>query len=288
MGIRKMVTPTSSFFNIVLLSDSPDWCQSMYVKLFQEAGAKLNYDFVRADGIVLMLHGHFWYEDYEKLNEMLKPYKWVIGIRTGDEEDRFQVTQINHPNIKWWVQYPVKSGDYGNARFIPIGVPDYFVLPKVMPEKDIDIFLSAQNTHVRRNQAFNVAERIEGNNFIQRTQGFSQGLPVEEYLDKALRSKVMPAPSGAISPDSFRLYEALEAGALPIADDISPRIDSEGFFRKIFPDAPFPIITDWTELPEIIKNHTPAKQKEINNWWTNYKKSLILNIENDIKELCKK
>ena len=33
------------------------------------------------------------------------------------------------------------------------------------------------------------------------------------------KAKAIPAPRGAVSPDSFRFYEALELGAVPITED---------------------------------------------------------------------
>ena len=275
--------------NVVMLEPRYDWCQNMYIKMLRDDGNFIfSDDFVDADGLIVFLHGHFWKNKYDLLNEHFNNYKWVLAIRTGDEEDAFDINKINHVNIKWWVQYPTVNRDYGNAKLIPIGFPDYFNCIDSMPEKDIDIFLSAQDTHIRRHEAFLESNKISGNNFVNKTNGFSRGLSREEYLNLALRSKIMPAPSGAISPDSFRLYEALEVGALPIADDVSPRINSNGFFKKLFPDAPFPIITDWNELPEIIKNHNQDKQDIINRWWTNYKRSLIIDLKNDIDILFKK
>lgn len=278
-----------TLINVAILEPGYDWCQNMYIKMLKDDGGFIfNDNFVDCEGLIVFLHGHFWQHKYDLLNSSFNNYKWVLAIRTGDEEDAFDISKIKHPNIKWWVQYPSVNHDYGDTRLIPVGFADQFNNILYRPEKDIDIFLAAQDTHNRRHEAFLVVGKIPGNNFIYRTDGFSRGLDREEYLNLALRAKIMPAPSGALSPDSFRLYEALEAGALPIADDISPRIDSVGFFNKLFPDAPFPIITDWNELPEIIKNHNEDKQEKINDWWTNYKKSIIINIKSDIDILCKK
>ena len=290
MDITRLITPIGFILiNVVMLEPSYDWCQNMYVNLFRKDGNFVFHDdFVDCEGLIVFFHGHFWQNRYDILNDKFSKYKWVLAIRTGDEYDAFDIFKINHPNIKWWLQYPNIDRNYGNARLIPIGFTDTFNNITERPEKDIDIFLSAQDTHKRRHEAFAVSSTIGGNHFIQKTDGFSRGLCGREYLDIALRSKFMPAPSGAISPDSFRLYEGLEARALPIADDVSPFINSIGFFRRLFHDAPFPIITDWNELPSIINGHTQEKQEEINNWWTNYKISIISNIKSDIEELCKK
>ena len=41
------------------------------------------------------------------------------------------------------------------------------------------------------------------------------------------RAKAVPAPKGNISYDSFRLYEALEVGAVPVAQNVE-------FWDKLF------------------------------------------------------
>lgn len=280
---------------VIILRGGASWCKSMYIKMFKnkldniDTGYNFSINIIESgqewpvsEGAVVLIHGHFWSGHYDK-------YKWVIAMRTDDEEDEFDIFKIKHSNIKWWVQYPVMGRDYGDARLIPIGTPNYFDdLPSARPVKDIDIFLSAQDTHQRRHDVFETVDRIKtSSSFVNRTDGFSAGISREDYRNKALRSKIMPAPSGAVSPDSFRLYEALESHAYPIADDISPQIESKGFFKRLFPDAPFPIIEDWGELEHIVLNYQPDKQKEIDEWWTNYKKSLIMNLRKDIEKLCK-
>jgi len=99
---------------------------------------------------------------------------------------------------------------------------------------------------------------------------------------------VAPAPSGAVSPDSFRLYEALEAHTIPIADDISPTHDSAGYWRLVFPDAPFPILDSYEQLPGYIEDQLkawPANANQIAAWWTRQKRTMARNLRNDLKKL---
>jgi hypothetical protein len=55
------------------------------------------------------------------------------------------------------------------------------------------------------------------------TKGFTQGDPHDLYYRQMADAKVAPAPSGPETPDSFRLFEALESGCVPIADTRVPK-----------------------------------------------------------------
>ena len=55
-------------------------------------------------------------------------------------------------------------------------------------------------------------------------------------IKKMARAKTVPAPRGAVSPDSFRFYEALELGAVPITED-------EKFWHSLFDDFAIPIVS---------------------------------------------
>jgi hypothetical protein len=50
------------------------------------------------------------------------------------------------------------------------------------------------------------------------TDGFSRGLASEDYINLLNDSKIVLCPSGASSPETFRFFEALKMGALPMVD----------------------------------------------------------------------
>ena len=81
-------------------------------------------------------------------------------------------------------------------------------------------------------------------------------------------------PHGYIHPESYRLYEALEAGCVPIIEN------PHNFYDIFLPKNPLIKINLWKESSEIIKklfndkNKLKEKSDEINLWWKNYKKNL--------------
>lgn len=240
-----------------------------------------------AHGCALIIPGRYWHANTDQISEALATYDWVLAFRTSDEEDLFDINKIRHPNIRWWVQSPRTGRDYGDARLFGVGFPPHFNKLPPLDRKD-GVFLAAQNTHTRRQQAFEQLRRIPCVREIEETPGFTKGFARDAYARKMCHAQVAPAPSGPASPDTFRLYEALEAHAVPIADDITPGYSSAGYWRTLFPDAPFPILTNYTDLPGYINdvlNGWPANANRITAWWMRKKREMAHWLHDDLETL---
>lgn len=241
----------------------------------------------QAEGTILVLPGRYYSDHTDKINEALSNYRWVIGIKTSDEEDLFDTTLVRHPQLKWWIQTPRR--EHPGARLIGLGpTPHFNSLPSDPPEKCTDVFLSGQRTHGRRRECFEALESWDGSKVVRPTEGFTEGFEPREYVAGVTSAKVCPAPSGAVSPDTFRLYEALEAHCVPIADDVSPAYNSRGYWRMLFPDAPFPIIEDYASLPGYLSDvleQWPANANRIAAWWIRHKRQMALDLVADLTEL---
>ena len=59
--------------------------------------------------------------------------------------------------------------------------------------------------------------------FVKYTDGFSQGLSRDEYLDVLGQSKVALCPQGANSDETFRFFESVIMGSIPIVEHL-PRL----------------------------------------------------------------
>lgn len=259
------------------------WDQNMLDRLFANELYPTGLEFTRhdgypkADGCVLLIPGRYWADKTETINRRIKKYSWVLAMRTGDEADTFDIRQIRHPNIRWWVQTPRTDRSYGEVKRFGVGfTPHFNDLPTTPPDKDIDIFLAGQNTHDRRRKAFSVLAQMD-NAVTFPTQGFTQGMDPEEYRNLMLRTKVAPAPAGVFTPDSFRIYEALEAHAIPIADDISPVAvyKSQGYFHQTLGAPPIPVLTDYDNLKGWCKDSLeswPGNANRIVAWWMKMKR----------------
>jgi hypothetical protein len=266
------------------LAPYDQWDNNMLDLLFSNELYDTGLEFTRTngyptkpDGCVLIVPGRYWFEKVNAISESLARFEWVLAIRTGDEENLLDPEKVYHPNIKWWVQTPKVGFDYPQgSRFFGVGYPKHLNHPKHQ-ERDTDSFISAQRTHQRRVECFAAMNNVKGVKQVQATEGFTQGMDPDEYALWMAATKTAPAPSGPESPDSFRAYEALQAHAVPIVDDITPAYDSAGYWNLVHPNAPFPILTKWEQLPgytQDVLKQWPANANRITAWWMRYKRQL--------------
>ena len=277
------------------LSPGDQWDQTLLDRLFANQLYDTGIEFRRVtgypysvDGCVLIIPGRYWHQRSNEISESLSRYQWVLLIRTGDEEDLFDTPyRIVHNNIRHWVQTPRTDRDYGDARLFGCGYPPHFNrLPDM--ERSIDVFLSGQAKNDRRVQCFTALRYVKGDKMVQETPGFTKGMPPADYVEHMAACKVAPCPAGPYTPDTFRLYEALEAHCVPIADDITPHYDSAGYWEKVLPGAPFPILTDYGSLRGYIQEALdgwPANANRIAAWWMRYKRQLGVWLREDLEAL---
>ena len=100
---------------------------------------------------------------------------------------------------------------------------------------------------------------------------FSQGLPLSEYRGILLNSHFAIAPEGDRHLDTFRLWEALSCGCIPVVVDFK---DTAQFLLE---DYPLPIYGTWKHALEDVTNILinkpnllPVMHEESYSWWLNY------------------
>jgi hypothetical protein len=222
----------------------------------------------------------------EDVNKEIQNLSRIVLFITGDEEGKFDITKINHPNAEIWIQYPhEKHKDYNK---LPIGVPQH--LKKLVleyPSKDNDLYFGGQITHARRQQLANAIQAMP-NALFKPTAGFAQGDKPVDYYRTLASAKIAPAPSGAEVIDSFRFYEAIEMLCLPVADKIDPKGNSLDFYQYVFGyDIPVSRVSNWSELhtlvPELL-NKYPQNMHKVVAWWIKYKRDLGIKIMRQVNE----
>lgn len=224
----------------------------------------------------------------QDINKHLNKIDHVVLFLMGDEEADYDIEQINHPSIHVWVQNP-HIGKHDSYNKIGTGYPAHFkkILDDmdVPVDKNIDVFYSGQMTHKRRvelNDALVVLST--GNNKIKylSTRGFTQGLAHDEYADKMAHAKIAPAPSGAVIPDSFRLFEALESMAIPIADQKTASGEIMQYWDWLFGEiTPFPKVDNWYAIHDIVDdllNDYPSKQHRVTAWYIMWKRNFKIKL----------
>lgn len=114
--------------------------------------------------------------------------------------------------------------------------------------------------------------------YLLSSTGFASGNNIGLYSAIMENSVFAPCPAGN-SPETIRLYDALESGCIPISLD-HLFLRSEQALAAIGP-VPFPIISSWAELPGFLANmkcklyEDPQAitqlQEQCITWWANYK-----------------
>jgi len=135
---------------------------------------------------------------------------------------------------------------------------------------------SGQITHQRRTEMVENLEGLDGV-YLNKTEGFTQGLNRSDYYRLLTDSITVPAPSGPVTLDSFRAYEALEAGAVPILDLECP-VEQNGYKywnTVLGKDNPLPFVRHWSNaihhIRDISKRY-PSENSKVFAWWQMHKR----------------
>lgn len=190
-------------------------------------------DLPKSDRQVVVIPGARQAHLVDDINMELEQYPKVLVIVTSDEENNFPVEKLYHPDMITYVNYPSLPKHQNVDRFLPIGYP-----PMIVPEfanKKLAWFFAGQVNHESRWLMAKVLRDMSLGKLIE-TEGFAQGLDKKEYYQQMAYASAVPSPGGPHSPDSFRTYEALELGAIPI-------VDNPDFWQMLFGnDVPFPMV----------------------------------------------
>ncbi|HCN78222.1 MAG TPA: hypothetical protein DIT13_13630 [Verrucomicrobiales bacterium] len=108
------------------------------------------------------------------------------------------------------------------------------------------------------------------------------------YRELLRESVFVPCPMGNVNLDSFRLYEALDAGALPIVER-RPWLD---YFTRLLGNHPLPSVTSWRHAAVLMRSFVrdkealDRKQAEIQDWWERVQCRLGFKLAEVLQESC--
>jgi hypothetical protein len=171
-----------------------------------------------------------------------------------------------------------------NCTFIPLGFKSGFLnkdktYKKLFYKKYEFSFIGQPKSD--RNQLIEILSRKE-NVFLHLTNQWNCPTAISQENCKDIYQKTMfvPCPMGWVHPDSFRIMESLESGAIPILK----KYDNIDYFNKIWGETPIPIINSWEDIETISldKNTYNKLYKEIFEWYGSFKEKLSQKIYNII------
>lgn len=232
----------------------------------------------------------------EPLKNYLKTLKSGIIIFTGDEECAFDCESIRDDSkFEFWTQCYTPHRSFIKERLF-LGTPNRIVNYKInsdLPKKYLWSFIG-QNHNPFRNKCVDVLKKLP-DGFLHVARAFGgqiNGIEFQEYLDICCQSRFVICPAGSFTADTFRVYEAIECGAIPIVDKRSPR-DSKDFdyWREVYPQNTLIQVNEWTqeriqelltlsslegpsELQKLLTGSEISDAEYQNHWWIKYKKEI--------------
>lgn len=258
----------------------------------------------RTGKILIVPAGHYAAHD-RCLRRMMPKFKWALErmewaliILTSDESASFPVEQLpRRPKMRVWVQLPDPERVYHpHTRFLGEGSPwsgfEITAAGGDPSEKTVEVFFAGQDTHDRRHDLVAAMKNLPGAVCLP-TEGFTLGLSRESYYTMMASAKVAPAPSGAVSQSSFRLYEALEAQTIPIADAVRADGKMNGYWDLVHPNSPLMKAGSWHGLADqaevLLEPNRPGGWERnvstVSSWWQRAKRHQAWQLTDDVYAL---
>ena len=109
--------------------------------------------------------------------------------------------------------------------------------------------------------------------FCHKTEKFDRkNISVEEMNNVLSLTEFIPCPYGFFHPETYRVFEALECGCIPIVEN------AYQYYDRLFPNNPFIKIDKWKDVKPMLmgwnKDQIKKKSEECISWWSKQKNEL--------------
>ncbi len=168
-----------------------------------------------------------------------------------------------------------------NARmfFLPLGYKTGFAraaTPKPAGMRKHLWSFAGDPNKLSRSEMLNTLATVDGGAW-HLTSGFNAAdcLSTADYRALMDDSVMIPCPGGWSNLETFRVYEALEAGCIPFVE----KRKGYDYYRALLGPHPLPTITTWAEGAALLRKlrdagELPALQQTCAAWWADYKTRL--------------
>ena len=204
----------------------------------------------------------------------------ILLFHLGDEASALDMSQVY--NKCHFVFRTFCSSRYFNTKkikCIPIGYKSGLLNKQISERKYKWAFTGTVHKSSRHDMLFQFSNVKPF--FCHKTAKFDEKIISVEKMSEVLSStEFMPCPNGFVHPETYRLYEALQCGCIPIVEN------SYKYYDRLFPENPFVKVDKWLEAKPIIEGwdikKIKQKQKDCELWWNNYKTNLQETVKNKI------
>ena len=208
-------------------------------------------------------------ELYIKLNAICSK---VFLFHLGDESGSYDLTTVyENCNFVWRAFCSSRYFVNDKVKCIPIGYKSGILNKQQNNRKYKWAFTGTPHKTSRHDLLFQFSD-IEPF-FCHKTEKFNvKIISVDEMSEILSSTQFIPCPSGFFHPETYRLYEALECGCIPIVEN------SYQYYDRLFPDNPFIKIDKWADAKPVIKgwgsDQIKKKGEECKIWWSGEKNKI--------------
>ena len=217
-------------------------------------------------------------EFYTKLQAICQK---MFLIHLGDESGAYNLSLIyNKFNFVWRSFCSNRYFNNNKVSCLPVGYKSGTFFNKEVSERKYKwAFIGTPHKSSRHDLLFQLSG-IEPF-FFHRTKKFNEKIIEVDEMSTILSStEFIPSPNGLVHPETYRVYEALECGCIPIVEN------SYKYYDRLFPNNPFLKVDKWIEAKHVItkweNERIKQKREECNTWWNQYKNQLQEFIKNKI------
>ena len=208
-------------------------------------------------------------EFYTTLNLMCSK---VFLFHLGDESGAYDLSPVyKNCNYIWRTFCSNKYFEHDKVNCIPIGYKSGVADKNKNNKKYKWAFTGTPHKTSRHDLLFQFSD-VEPF-FCHKTQKFDQKIiSVNEMSEILSSTEFIPCPNGFFHPETYRVYEALECGCIPIVEN------AYKYYDRLLPSNPFIKIDMWAEAKPIIKGWATEqiknKSDECKIWWNEQKNIL--------------
>lgn len=185
-----------------------------------------------------------------------------------------------------------KYKNLSNVVFFPLGYRKEFCpseppagsLNNANHRKYLWSFAGQVTKSTRQEMIKNMLKIKKGFTHIIDSFGSNASLGPVEYRNLLLQTTFVPCPRGWSNFESYRVYEALECGAIPIVE----KEFTNDYFANLLGKYPFPALQKWHEVEKLISfyanNPMLLENLQMNcyRWWMQYKVRLYQELRSKI------
>jgi len=216
----------------------------------------------------------------KKYNELKIICSKIFLFHLGDETGILDYSSVyKNCDYVWRTFCSNKYFSNEQVKCIPIGYKSGISSKSLQNRKYKWAFIGTPHKSSRHDLLYHFSRIKEF--YSYKTEKFNSKLiPVEEMSKILSLTEFLPCPNGFVHPETYRLYEALQCGCIPIVEN------AYKYYERLFPENPFIKVDKWIEAVPTIKGWSneqiSSKRNECVNWWNKYKNEMQEFIKNKI------